>query len=155
MAKTRTAEGSSQPETIYRLLYSSKIPKSRTANEIEDDIEVILRNSRIWNSSAGITGVLVTNKKMYSQIIEGPSAVIKNLIGHISCDPRHQDVRIVSNHKSDKRIFENWSMAFIRTTRDLEAETFLFPSGNGQSNIMAISAFCTSVRNHILHGITY
>ncbi len=142
----------SDAEGVFRILYSSKIPKSRSPDDIEADIESILRASQTWNLNNGITGVLVTNKRMYAQIIEGPAALVKNLFGHIICDKRHHDARIISSHQSDKRIFGDWSMAFVRTNRDLQAEAYMFPTGNEQSNIMAVSAFCTSVRNHILKG---
>lgn len=145
----------SSHEQIYRILYSSQIPRQRSATDIEDDIESILRWSRDKNPTLGVTGALVTNKRMYAQIIEGPSSVVKDLLGHIACDTRHHEVRIINCHKSDKRIFEDWSMAFIRTNRNLEAEAYLFPSGNEQSNIMAISAFCMSVRNHIAKGTEF
>ena len=151
MAETQ-ASGHSSAEAYYRVLYSSKVPKSRTSDEIENDIEAILRASRGWNVEAGITGVLVTNKRMYAQIIEGPALVVKDLLGHIACDKRHNDIRIISSHKSDKRIFNDWSMAFVRTNRNLQAEAYMFPSGDEQSNILAVSAFCTSVRDHVLNG---
>lgn len=139
-------------DVFYRILYSSKIPSSRSPDQVEKDIEAILRASRDWNVDTGITGVLVTNKRMYTQIIEGPALLVKDLIGHIACDKRHQDIRIISNHQSHKRIFNDWSMAFVRTNRDLQTEAYMFPSGDGQSNIMAVSAFCMSVRDHVLNG---
>lgn len=151
MAENR-ATASSSAEIYYRILYSSKVPKSRAPDEVEDDIEAILRASRGWNIDVGITGVLVTNKRMYAQIIEGPALVVKDLLGHIACDRRHSDVRIISSHHSDKRIFTDWSMAFVRTNRDLQAEAYMFPTGDEQSNILAVSAFCMSVRDHVLNG---
>lgn len=154
MTEEQKAENSSA-KLFYRILYSSKIPKSRSSDDVEQDIEGILRASRTWNIDAGITGVLVTNKRMYAQIIEGPALVVKDLIGHIACDKRHQDIRIISSHKSHKRIFGDWSMAFVRTNRDLQTEAYMFPSGNEQSNIMAVSAFCMSVRDHVLNGNTF
>ena len=71
-------------EDILRLLYCSRVPYSKTSDEIEDDIEIILRTSREENSNFGITGVLVTDKKMYSQVIEGPPRVVKDLIGSVN-----------------------------------------------------------------------
>ena len=59
--------------------------------------------------------MLVTNTRMYSQVIEGPTSAVKDSIGHIACDGRHRNVRIISSHGSEERIFESWSMAFIRS----------------------------------------
>ena len=109
-------------EDILRLLYCSRVPRFKSTNEIEDDIEIILRASRAENPHFGVTGVLVTNKRMFSQVIEGPPRLIKDLIGHISCDVRHEHMKIIGFHKSDKRIFREWSMAFLATNRDLEID---------------------------------
>ncbi len=137
-------------EDILRLLYCSRVPRSKSASQVEDDIELILRTSRRENPHFGITGVLVTDKTMYSQVIEGPPRVIKDLIGRISCDTRHRDIRIVSFHNSRKRVFTEWSMAFLATTRDMEAEDYIFPISEDSSNILAISSFCSSVRSRLL-----
>ncbi len=151
MGKAQPPEGAPK-QALYRILYSSNVPKSQSADDIETNIETILRFSREHNPASGITGVLVTNKRMYAQILEGPAPAVKDLIGHIACDRRHQGLRVISSHASDHRIFDDWSMAFVRTNRDLEAEAYIFPTGHEQSNIMAISAFCMSVRRHLLNG---
>lgn len=136
----------------YRVMYSSKIRRSKSSEEVEQDFEAILSYSRDWNRDAGITGALVTNKRMYAQVIEGPALAVKNLLGHIACDERHQDIRIIASYSAEGRIFADWSMAFVRTNRDLQTEACLFPSGEEQSNLLAVSAFCMAIREHILHG---
>ncbi len=150
----KTPMGAEDPldDCVYRVLYSSAVPRSRSADEVERDLELILRASRRYNSDFGITGVLVTNKRMYCQVIEGPRLIIQKLVGHIACDTRHCCLRIISRHSAQQRIFADWSMAFVRTNRDLEAEAYFFPSTNEASAVTAISAFCISVRKHVLSG---
>jgi len=149
------AETGHPAENILRLLYCSRVPRFKSANDIEDDIETILRASRAGNPHFGITGVLVTNKIMFSQVIEGPARLIKDLIGHISCDARHEHMKIIGFHKTDKRIFAEWSMAFLATNRDLEAENYIFPSSDDESNILAISSFCSAVRTCLIDKRMY
>ena len=155
MASSPEVDTSIPDEYLLRLLYCSKIPRSKSSNQIDDDIEIILRKSREENQRFGITGVLVTDRKMYSQVIEGPPPVIKHLIGRISCDDRHGDIKIVSYHNSQTRVFREWSMAFLATTRNLEAEDHIFPTSDAGSNILAISSFCSSVRNCLLEKAVF
>lgn len=129
---------------ILRLFYSSRIPGSKNLHQRQGDIENIVRVSRRENSLLGLTGVLVANTKMYSQIIEGPPGAIKGLIGNISCDARHQDVRIISRDMSEDRIFPNWSMEFILTDREFEFQKYGSTTVDNRES-SAIFAFCQSI----------
>jgi len=131
-------------DNILRIFYSSRIPESKNLHHRQSDIENIVRVSRKENSLLGITGVLVANTEMYSQIIEGPSGAIKGLIGNISCDARHQDVRIISRDMSKDRIFPNWSMEFILTDREFELQKCGSTTVDNKES-SAIFSFCQSI----------
>lgn len=135
---------------VSRVLYCSKISRDRPAQAVTTDLLDILLCSRKENLTHDVTGVLVTNHKVYLQVIEGPSAVVKNLIGHIACDQRHLDFKIVGQQTSDIRLFQEWSLAAISTGKGQEAEDFLFPSFGGRSDETAIHAFCSSLRRYLL-----
>lgn len=116
------------------------VPRSQSDDDLEVNVQTILRFSREHNPASENTGVLVTNKRLYAQVLEGPAPAVKNLVGHIACD---------------HRIFDDLAMAFVRTNRDLEVEACIFSTGHAQSNITAISAFCTLVRRRLLNGTTF
>lgn len=146
-ATARTsAETGADPfgNNTLRLFYSSRISGSKNLHQRQGDIENIVRVSRKENPILGITGILVANTKMYSQIIEGPSRAIKDLIGNISCDARHHDIRIISREMSNDRLFPNWSMEFILTDRELEFQKHGSTSGDNKES-SAIFSFCQSI----------
>ena len=131
-------------DDIVRLLYSSRIPKSKDLQQRQGDIDDIVRASREKNPSIGITGVLVANTTMYSQIIEGPLGSIKGLMGNIACDARHRDIRIISRDVSERRIFPNWSMGFILTDREFEFQKYGSADADTRDS-SAILSFCQSI----------
>ena len=147
MAKSGERDGSAQE--VYRLLYCSRLDRSKTETDIDNYIAAIIEQSRAWNPSQGITGVLITNRVMFSQVLEGPARAVKTLIGHIICDSRHRDVNLISHHRVSGRMFQEWSMALI-VTGSREEENLFFPGTDGKSDILAISTFCATVRRHLL-----
>jgi hypothetical protein len=150
MALTDMADAARQERDLYRLLYSSRARPLPPPSVAAIDILDILRTSRRSNPAYGITGVLLTNGRLYSQLLEGPEAAIKNLFGHISCDGRHRDIKIISHHPSERRFFREWSMAHVEETAGGDVIGALFPQSDGQSDIIGISQFCTVVRRHLL-----
>ena len=128
---------------ILRVFYTSRIPGSKDLQQRQDDIGGILQVSRKENPSRDITGILVANKNMYSQIIEGPSSAIKDLIGRISCDARHEHVEVVSRDISRRRLFSDWSMGFVLTTLELDVRDN-GPTPEGHQETSAMLAFCSS-----------
>ena len=140
----------SMESEVSRVLYCSRVGKDRLAKDFSMDLVDILLCSRKENLDHEVTGVLVTNQRAYSQVIEGPSSVVRTLIGHIACDLRHSEFRIISQESSDTRLFQEWSMAAISTEKGQEAEGFLFPSFSGQSDATAVHVFCTALRRYLL-----
>lgn len=131
-------------DTILRLFYSSRIAEPKNPQQKQDDINNIVLISRRRNPEFGITGVLVANSKMYSQIIEGPSGSIKNIIGRISCDMRHQDIKIISRDASNSRLFSDWSMGLVLTELELEVKNGEH-SADDNKEASAVLSFCSSI----------
>ncbi len=150
MASVQPASFATTGPSLYRLLYCSRIQPYRYDQELEGHIEVILRYSHFKNPALGITGALLTNRKRFSQVIEGPEIAVKNLFGHISCDPRHRDVQLISHHPVSSRVFQEWHMAFVEPTRTFAAEHQLFPAQNTQFDLLATSTYCATVRRLLL-----
>ena len=72
---------------LVRLLYASRAIDSRT-----DAIDTILAQSRQYNPSCGITGILCYGGGIFLQAIEGDRGAVSELYGHIQKDPRHKEV---------------------------------------------------------------
>jgi hypothetical protein len=72
---------------LVRLLYASRVVDPEPAV-----IESILAQSRQFNPSTGITGILVYSGDIFLQAIEGGREAVSELYGHIQKDARHKQV---------------------------------------------------------------
>ena len=144
MRPSPTVKSDHHDGDLLQVFYSSRVPKAKNLHQTQDDIDNILRISRKENAERGITGILVANMKMYSQIIEGPSGYIKELVGRISCDARHHDIRVISRDIAKTRLFPDWSMSFMLT--DLELEIYNDRKSNlNNKKASDILSFCSSI----------
>ncbi|WP_027393210.1 BLUF domain-containing protein [Aquimarina latercula] len=94
---------------IFELCYTSKAITGLTTSSIED----IVSESISKNLDNSITGALVFYKKVFFQIIEGPKSNILELYRKLLQDNRHFDVELIWQGVKTKRIFDDWSMAFL------------------------------------------
>lgn len=97
---------------LVRLLYAS-----RAVNTSADVIEDILSQSRQFNPTSGITGILVYGGGIFLQAIEGGRAAVNELYGHIVRDPRHRDVVLLHYHEISERRFGGWTMGQVNVAR--------------------------------------
>lgn len=108
---------------LYRLIYAS------TAKALEKrNIEDILNVAERHNAAHGLTGALIFNTRFFMQLLEGEQAEVEALYARICEDPRHKDVRTISAHPVDERLFADWSMRYFGE-RDLPDDMLgdLFP----------------------------
>ena len=77
---------------LVRLLYASRAVDTRA-----ETIESILAQSRQFNPSSGITGILCYGGGIFLQAIEGGRSAVSDLYAHIQKDVRHKDVVYVAN----------------------------------------------------------
>lgn len=101
---------------LLRVLYLSR------ANEVmdEDAVRDLLDISRSNNEKLEITGVLCAGRKDFIQVLEGPEPEVIRLYAKILDDPRHTDCTLLSISPVEARMFDKWSMAYIKNdeTRD-------------------------------------
>lgn len=90
------------------LAYISKA----SPNLVEDDIRLILEQSRRNNPHLRITGHLQCRAGYFFQVLEGPSEGLDCLIDRLRQDPRHSDLQILYREPLVGRNFANWSMGF-------------------------------------------
>lgn len=83
-----------------------------------DDIESILAESRGYNPSKDITGVLLFAegsgrcRGSFMQLLEGDPEALEHLRQRIFADPRHHTKVVIERGEKPARDFADWSMAF-------------------------------------------
>ena len=97
---------------LVRLLYASRAVDPDPAL-----IESILAQSRQFNPSTGITGILVYGGGIFLQAIEGGREAVSDLYGHIQKDARHKDVVLLHYEEISERRFGGWTMGQVDVSR--------------------------------------
>lgn len=97
---------------LVRLLYAS-----RAVDPSEAAIESILSQSRQFNPTCGITGILCYGGGIFLQAIEGGRNAVNELYSHIVRDQRHKDVVLLHYQEITERRFGGWTMGQVNTSR--------------------------------------
>ena len=95
------------------------------------EIEDLLRQSRMANAAADVTGLLLYWDGNFLQYIEGPQESVEKLLDRIRIDPRHGGLIVLDKTTIAKRAFPDWRMGFTRMDSPALAEA------NGISNYLA------------------
>ncbi|MFC5521192.1 BLUF domain-containing protein [Polaromonas jejuensis] len=93
---------------LVRLLYAS-----RAVDSSPGAIEAILAQSRQYNPTCGITGILCYGGGIFLQAIEGGRMAVSDLYGHIQRDSRHKDVALLHYEEILERRFGGWTMGQV------------------------------------------
>ncbi len=97
---------------LVRLLYASRaVDRSDTA------IEAILSQSRHFNPTSGITGILCYGGGIFLQAIEGGRSAVSELYGHIQKDKRHTEVVLLQYEEIAERRFGGWTMGQVNMSK--------------------------------------
>lgn len=104
-------------DSIFHLVYVSKAADDLSYSDIRNILDV----SRLHNAEVGITGVLILRDGYFLQVLEGDEAQIKSLVSRIAEDDRNYSLRFIIEDRSEKRLFSEWSMAFL--DGDIEANS--------------------------------
>ena len=97
---------------LVRLLYASRAIDSRP-----EAIEAILTQSRHYNPTCGITGILCYGGGIFLQAIEGGRMAVSELYGHIQKDVRHKDVVLLHYEEISERRFGGWTMGQVNMSK--------------------------------------
>lgn len=82
----------------------------------EQDLSIILEQSRRNNGNSGVTGVMLYVRGSIVQVLEGEKDTVETLYGRIEQDRRHKDVIRVLNRPIEQRLFSNWTMGYETIT---------------------------------------
>jgi hypothetical protein len=87
-----------------------------------DDLEDILEGARESNAEVGITGALVYVDGFFLQVLEGEAEEIRQLMGRIARDVRHESVTVLKQAEIPAALFSDWSMAYVSATAEQVAQ---------------------------------
>jgi hypothetical protein len=104
------------PYLMRRIIY---ISRSLTGGNLAK-LDAIVAESIVWNTTAGITGMLWSDGTNFAQVIEGGHDEVGATMNRIRADPRHTDIEMVLDRPILSRQFGNWAM---RRADDGEAST--------------------------------
>ena len=118
---------------LVRLLYAS-----RAVDPSPDVIEDILAQSRQFNPSCGITGILCYGGGIFLQALEGGRGAVNELYAGIVADARHKDVVLLHYEEITERRFGSWTMGQANLSR-LNASVLLKYSERAELDPYAVS----------------
>ena len=107
--------------SIYSLTYVSSVSGMYKKDIFRD----IALNSHAYNSSHGITGMLLVFNETVMQFLEGPKDEVVALYDKIENDRRHKGPIVVSTRTMDAREFPHWSMGY-KERPNAEERNFIF-----------------------------
>ncbi len=77
----------------------------------EESLRGLLLQSRKKNKDMALTGLLLFDKPVFMQVLEGPAASIDQILADIRADTRHYSMDIIyTNDQLQEREFANWRM---------------------------------------------
>jgi hypothetical protein len=79
-------------------------------------LEVLLRKSRMNNSTCGVSGVLLYTGGNFLQVLEGPRHAVMDTYNRIRLSKLHSGVTELISEAAPARQFAGWSMAYTRAT---------------------------------------
>jgi len=91
-------------QVVYSSVATEVMPKSK--------LYKILFHARMNNKRDDITGLLVFVDGQFLQVLEGDFEAITRVLKKITSDPRHTDVRVISDVPIEQRTFASWQMAY-------------------------------------------
>ena len=103
----------------------------------ENQLADILQWSRTYNSSVGITGVLLYVRGSFIQVLEGEKEAVESLFEHIRQDTRHTNVTLLLSRIITQRLFPDWAMGYTTITEHQtdEIQTILNLDYSGRATV--------------------
>jgi len=98
---------------LVRLMYASRAKEAMS----DQDLSLILKQSREHNPAEGITGLLCYTDGIFMQVLEGGRDAINARYKQILSDARHHDVILLSYEEVGERQFAGWSMGQVNLHR--------------------------------------
>ena len=100
-------------ESLIHIIYASAESRSLS----QDDLDLILRQSRRNNARLGITGILLYAEGSFFQVLGGAPEAVDTLYKTIAADPRHCKVTQIIREPIARRVFQDWTMGYSSLTK--------------------------------------
>jgi hypothetical protein len=98
---------------LVQLIYvSTPVPEKM------DEVNSMLAGNQMRNKERGISGMILSHKNFYLQILEGERSAVSKLFAKIMCDKRHTDVTILRFQDPMRSEFSRWDYAIIDENLD-------------------------------------
>ena len=94
---------------LYEVIYGSVETRYLTAIQLSE----LLTPARANNQNLDITGVLLHQKGVFVQVLEGDEPIVGALYDRISRDKRHKNVAVFRRGPIQARQFAAWNMGFL------------------------------------------
>jgi hypothetical protein len=111
---------------IHQIIYQSTAARALEGEELGR----LVSQSRIFNYSESITGILFYDGIHFLQLLEGSRRSVEQLYARIRENPRHSEVTTLYNAAVPKRLFADWSLALSQPSAEAldRLAGFLTPS---------------------------
>lgn len=128
--------------SIFSIAYVSDSRLDDLVIDTRVEIAKILEVARLRNATAGVTGALMFNERMFTQVLEGEESAVRSIMAAIQRDPRHRDISILATGRVPYRSFISWSMAFAGTSEGARAYYSAFAADRIMSKAITSQALC-------------
>lgn len=96
---------------MVSLIYFSRMSRGCTPADLNE----IMSASRRNNEALRLTGALCYSPRGFLQCLEGPRDAVNEIFRRIMRDSRNEDVTLVQYEEISERLFDQWSMAYVRS----------------------------------------
>ncbi|GAW41967.1 Sensors of blue-light using FAD [Brevundimonas sp. SH203] len=102
---------------LFRIVYVSRAAGTAASGlmPLVDIIGVSDQNNR----RDQLTGVLLRHDGRFFQVLEGARVDLDRTLARVRSDGRHADMKVLSDHAVEARMFPDWAMAQVEATPDV------------------------------------
>lgn len=101
-------------DNLYQIIYISKSKEGFGNAEMRAALPAIRAN----NAKQNVTGILLSDRGEYLQVLEGPEENVKRIFASIQGDDHHENVVVLREERIKKRRFADWTMGFSEVSVD-------------------------------------
>lgn len=99
---------------MFQLLYTSQAIE--TFNLM--DLTALVLKSQVYNSFHGLTGMLIYEDGVFTQVLEGNEVELEIIMEKIMRDPPHHKIRVIKREPIEYRNYSYWMMVFKTESLD-------------------------------------
>ncbi len=80
---------------------------------LSDQLADIVTVAKRKNALVNVSGALIATDRYFSQVLQGPSAGVDDLMLLINSDQRHSAITIIEDTPIDQRVCPDWKLAYV------------------------------------------